>query len=174
LREGYPHIAAFGKSLSEMDFVLAHELTHACLLHAHMPLWLEEGITQVAEHDLTGRNPLIVDAEMAKKHKRFWKRHGLEAYWRGEGFAQPGKIQELSYQLSEILLRLLLDEHRPRWFGWDRSLQKKLHAFLQNAKEDDLGQSAAIAHLGFPLENLAAKFLGPGDWSLPQETERLP
>ncbi len=165
IRDGYPHVALHGKQLWAMENTLAHELTHVCLHHLSMPQWLEEGLAQMFEHNMTGRSLLEVDAEMAGRHKRYWGKHGLDEFWRGEGFSRPGKVQELCYQLAEILVRLLVEESRPRWFGWVREPQLRFFAFLRGANAADCGTEACQEHLQCDLSDLAAKFLGPGSWS---------
>ena len=165
IREGYPHVALHGKQLSLLENTLAHELTHVSLHHLAMPQWLEEGLAQMVEHDMTGRSLLVVNTEMAGRHKRYWGKHGLDEFWGGRGFARPGKVQELSYQLAEILVRLLIEEARPRWFGWVREPQRRFFAFLRGASVSDCGEGASTQHLGFGLSDLAARFLGPGSWS---------
>jgi hypothetical protein len=164
IREGYPHIAIHGKLLAILENTLAHELTHASLHHLSMPQWLEEGLAQMFEHDMTNRSLLLVDSQMANRHKKYWSKNGLEEFWHGSGFSKAGKVQQLSYQLGEILARLLVEEAKPRWFGWDRGPQKRFLAFLQNAKWSDCGEAAISEHLGVTLGDLAARFLGPGDW----------
>jgi len=164
IREGYSHIALHGSELCSLQNTLAHELTHAALQHLGMPLWIEEGLTQTYEHNLTSRNQILVTAEMAQEHKRYWKKHGLDAFWRGEGFTRPGRIQMLSYQLAEITMRLMIERFRPRWFGLDKGPTRRFFAFLQNANELDCGAAAAKNHLGSELGELVGEFLGPGDW----------
>jgi hypothetical protein len=165
IREGYPHVALHGKELWRLENSLAHELTHVSLHHLSMPQWLEEGLAQMFEHDMTGRLLLEVDAEMAGRHKRYWGKHGLDAFWRGEGFSRPGTVQELSYQLAEILVRLLVEESRPRWFGWVQEPRLRFFAFLRGASAEDCGEAACQEHLRYGLSDLAARFLGPGSWS---------
>lgn len=165
IREGYSHIALFGKQLWMIENTVAHELTHAALFHLGMPQWVEEGLAQTVEHDMTHRGLLAVDSEMAARHKRYWSRHGLDDFWRGEGFSRSGKVQELSYQLAEILARLMLEDARPRWFGWVKAPQQRYFEFLQQAGTADCGESACREHLGCGLSDLAARFLGEGSWS---------
>jgi hypothetical protein len=165
IREGYPHVALYGKQMWVLQNTLAHELTHVSLHHLSMPLWLEEGLAQMIEHDMTGRSLLMVDGELARRHKRYWGKHGLDNFWRGQGFGRPGKVQELNYQLAEILVRLLVEQGRPRWLGWDRGPQRRFFAFLRGAKESDCGEEACMEHLGFGLSDLAGRFLGQGAWS---------
>lgn len=165
IREGYSHIVLYGKQLWALEDALAHELTHASLQHLSMPLWLEEGLAQMFEHDMTGRQLLDVNEELASLHKRYWNKHGLDEFWRGEGFASRGKVQELSYQLAEILVRLLIDESQPRWFGLVREPQIRFFEFLRTARITDCGEEACEKHLQCDLSELASKFLGPGSWS---------
>lgn len=165
VREGYPHIVVYGKHLGLLENALAHEMTHAGLHHLSMPQWLEEGLAQMAEHEITGRELLIVDGELAGRHKRFWGKHGLDAFWSGEGFSRPGKMQALSYQLAEILVRLLFEDARPRWFGWVQEPRRRLFAFLRTAANADKGESACREFLGMGRSELAARFLGPGSWA---------
>ncbi len=166
IREGYPHVVMYGVP-EFLQPTLAHELMHASLSHLTHPLWLEEGLAQMFEHDMTGRGLLVVTSEVARKHKKYWHKNGLSGFWSGEGFGRPGKIQELSYQLAEILMRLIVEECRPRWFGLDRSRQQKFFSFLRAANAADCGEAAANEHLGRSLGDLAATFLGPGVWSPP-------
>ncbi len=161
IREGLPHVALCGTQLWALENTLAHELTHASLHHLTMPQWLEEGLAQMFEHDMTGRLLLEVDEEMAARHKRYWGKRGMDGFWRGESFSRPGKVQELSYQLAEILVRLLVEDAKPGWFGWGRGRQGQFFAFLRSAGAGDCGEAACREHLGCPLRDLAARFLGP-------------
>ena len=165
IREDYPHVALQCSQLADAGNTLAHELTHVALHHLNMPQWLEEGLAQMFEHDMTGRSLLQLDSKMARQHKRYWGKHGLDDFWRGDGFSQLGKIQGLSYQLAEILVRLLVEESRPRWFGWVRAPQHRFFGFLRQASISDCGEAACTTHLRFGLSDLAARFLGPGSWS---------
>jgi hypothetical protein len=165
IREGYSHVALHCRQLGRVEHTLAHELTHAALHHLSMPVWLEEGLAQMFAHNMTGSLLLVVDAEMAGRHKRYWGKHGLDTFWFGESFSRPGMVEELSYQLAEILVRLLVEESRPGWFGWGREAQRRFFTFLQQAGAADCGEAACREHLRFGLGDLAAKFLGPGAWS---------
>lgn len=153
------------RGLWMLENTLAHELIHASLHHRSMPQWLEEGFAQMFEHDMTGRSLLHVDGEMARRHKRYWRKHGLDEFWRGGGFSAPGRVQQLSYELAEILVRLLVDEARPRWFGFVREPQRRFFAFVRQADESDCGEAACREHLQYGLGDLAARFLGPGSRS---------
>jgi hypothetical protein len=164
LRDGHPHIALHGTNERVLQASVAHELTHAALHHLALPQWVEEGLAQMFTRNLGSQEPFHVDAAAGRRHKRYWAAHGLDAVWRGEGFSRSGRVQRLSYQLAELLVRLLIEDHRPRWFGLERTAQRRLAAFLREARAEDGGESAARAHLGFGLGDLAARFLGPGTW----------
>lgn len=164
IRNGYLQIVLNGGFAFETGAILAHETLHMTLSHLPMLLWIEEGLAQMFEHDMVERNVILIDEEMASERKRFWKKHTLNDFWHGEGFFKAGKMQNLSYQLAEILTRLLIEEHRPRWFGFVKEPQRRFFAFLRNAEIRDCGSESAKAHLGMSLSDIASRFLGPGEW----------
>lgn len=174
IREGYRHIAVWGIQLGDLERIIAHEMTHASLAHLSMPQWVEEGLAQMFEHDMAGRSPLLLDPRDARQHKQVWARRGLDDFWSGAGFYQAGKVQKLSYQLAEVLIRLLVEEHRPGWFGWRRARQHRFLDFLREADASDAGEAAARKHLGLGLRDVAAWFLGPGDWKPGMKTDETP
>ena len=165
IRHDCQHIVLWGKDLTSVDSTIAHELTHEGLCIADLPLWIEEGLAQIVEHDLTGRQLAPLTTKMAAIQKRYWRRFGLQAFWDGTAFGQASRVSELAYQLAEVLLRLLLDDSRPRWFGLVRSHRPKLVGFLSTASIADAGEAAAQKHLSMTLTELVARFLGPGDWA---------
>jgi hypothetical protein len=166
---GYPHIVIWGQQVIALQAILAHELTHAAFHHLGSPAWLEEGITQLVAHAAVGRPGLELTADGARRHKRLWATHGLGPFWWGAGFHRPGGLQQVSYELAEILLRLLIEEHRPGFFG--KGKRERLVEFLRHAKATDAGQAAAVEHLRFSLGELASRFLGPGEWE-PNRADR--
>jgi len=139
-------------------------MVHLSLSHMTMPQWIEEGLAQMFEHNMAERDAIYLDTEAANEHKRYWKKHSLDDFWRGEGFHRAGNVQKLSYALAEILMRLLVEEFRPRWFGFVKEPQKRFFAFLKNAMVQDCGAQSAQAHLSLSLSKIAGKFLGPGEW----------
>lgn len=166
IRDGYQRIAMYGETGDALDPTVAHEMTHLALHDRKMPQWIEEGIAQMVEHDLSGQNLLVVDGRMANRHKRYWREFGIDSFWYGEGFSTEGEVKVLSYQLAEILMRVLFEDHRPRWFGWDSSRVRKLIAFLKEARVEDAGEAAGRQHLGKGLQQIAGIFLGPGPWGV--------
>jgi len=65
---------------------------------------------------------------------------------------QSNSLAWLSYNLSQILLNLLRQQHR------------EIADFVRLARREDAGQNAALDCLGVDLGDLASIFLGPGDW----------
>ena len=55
-----------------------------------MPQWVEEGLAQVFDREITGAGTTMLSGEMAQRHKQYWAQHGLEAFWSGEGFSRAG------------------------------------------------------------------------------------
>lgn len=159
LRTSYDHVALLHLHQIDLFPSMAHELTHCVLSHLEMPLWLEEGLTQLFEHDL-GNKPFGLDPKDVGEQKSFWRREGLEQFWSGEGFSSPGDVQKYSYQLAEILLRLLLNDYQPRWFGLDQTPARAMMNFVRFANRDDAGEAAARQYLGLTLDEIAAKSLG--------------
>ena len=165
ISEGRPHVALHGREAWVRESALAHELTHAALHHLGGPQWLEEGLAQVVEQDVAGRPPAHLDGRRVAEHKRYWARHGLGAFWSGAGFARAGRVQGLSYELAEVLARTLLEDARPGWFARSYAARDRLLGFVRAARAVDAGEAACREHLGCGVGDLAARFLGPGDWS---------
>jgi hypothetical protein len=165
IRLGRPHVALHGREPWALEFTLAHELTHVALHHLDTPPWLEEGLAQVVEQDLTGRPPVHLDGRRAAEHKRCWGRLGLGPFWSGEVFGRAGRVQQLGYELAEILARLLLEDARPGWFRTSRAARDRLLGFVRGARAADAGEAPMREHLAHSLGDLAARFLGPGDWT---------
>src|SRR5262245_37775954 len=84
--EGYLHIALRPYPLETLQSTMLHEMTHACLAHLTLPLWLEEGITQLVEEAGTGQSRFFIDGKIAVEMRRYWQEHGLGDFWWGGGF----------------------------------------------------------------------------------------
>jgi tetratricopeptide (TPR) repeat protein len=134
--------------------VVAHELTHACLSHLPLPLWLNEGVTTIMEKTIFRETSIVVTHELAECHQKSWTSETVQAFWSGGSFHSPDSWQEMSYDLAEILVRNLLSDHRDRFLD-----------FLCGAHHADAGESAAEEILGVSLSEYAAMFLGEGEWA---------
>jgi len=93
-------------------------------------------------------------SELAERHQAYWNESTIQKFWAGTAHDEPGDPAELSYSLSGVLVQLLTEEHSSDAF----------RGFLENARPADAGQTAAYDHLNRDLGDLAATFLGPGNW----------
>lgn len=152
IKHGYTHIAAPYYDLPTARSTLAHELTHACLAHRRLPLWLDEGCATTAEQRLAPGHRPILDPELRDRHLAFWQEERMQQFWAGTSFQEPGDASELSYSLAEIMVSLI-SRDAPAFI-----------AFLRHARHVDAGQTAALDCLGMSLGDVAGSFLGPGDW----------
>jgi len=147
-KQGYVHLALRPTHLDSLQSVVLHELTHACLWHLSLPLWLEEGITQMIQ-----TAQITLEGTTAAEIRRYWQEHGLRDFWWGRGFFLDDEGQGASYELAEILYRILESDHR-----------RQLRDFIRHAHADDAGDSAAHQFLGKGIAAVASQFLGPGSW----------
>ncbi len=130
---------------------LVHELVHLCLTGRRLPVWLDEGLATHLERELTGRGAHRIDKESIAEQRACWNSETIQRFWSGESF-RLGDERTWSYGLAEHLVALLSRE-----FG-------DLGAFIGAARREDAGQAAARTHLDVDLSDVAAAFLGEGDW----------
>jgi tetratricopeptide (TPR) repeat protein len=154
LREGYVHIALQPGPLDMLQRNMLHEITHACLGHLSLPLWLEEGVAQLAEEEvLPSWRRFTLDGTGAEEIRQYWREHGLQNFWWGKGFYLHDAGQGYSYALAQILFRLIVADNR-----------RRVPDFVRHAHAGDAGDSAAREFLRKSLVELAAQFLGDGAW----------
>ncbi|WP_156492932.1 MULTISPECIES: hypothetical protein [unclassified Alcanivorax] len=151
INEGYGHFVFPSQDIDYAEPIAVHELTHACLVHLPIPLWLNEGIAVLMEDVLSG-NRLFLDKEMVERHQRYWNENTIQAFWSGESFMAIDEGQELSYNLAHILARNI---------SQDFSAFAK---FSNHANYEDAGESAAQEYLGLSLTQIVGSFLGEGNW----------
>ncbi len=148
------HVALRSATIEILERTVLHEITHACLGHLNLPLWLEEGITQMAEEAaLPAWSRFKINSEQASANREFWREQGLNEFWWGDGFFALDGMQQFSYQFAQIMFRLITSTHKQR-----------LPEFVRRACADDAGDSAARDVLGMGLAEIAQQFLGPGNW----------
>ena len=158
----YVHIATFEPPvLGMMNHVLMHELAHNLTCHLPQPTWLREGLAMFFESDISGGNVRALDRDFIKEHRAFWNPGTIQRFWKGESFSSV-EGQHVSYSLADTLFRLIRSDVRPAMDASQR--------FLLAAAWNDAGDSAARNYLGVGLDELAALFLGPGDWRPKPET----
>ena len=173
VHSGYTHVAMPWHDPLEAANTIVHELSHDCLAHLPLPHWLDEGVAvtlqkaiaptpralgesennSFASAIIDWRPPTMWD-ELAERHFAYWTEDNLQSFWAGTSFYEPGDPNELSYSLAEVFLKLLTE----------RADRPALHAFLQAARQDDAGQTAAMDILSVDLGEIAGTFLGEGNW----------
>jgi hypothetical protein len=153
LKRDYCHLIVPFHSVWAIKTVIIHELSHNCLAHLRIPLWLNEGVSQRMERELAwiGKDVLL-DRELASEHHEWWNETNIQDFWAGKSFHIPGQSQKLSYSLGQILVEVFSED-------WPSVLN-----FIAHADFRDSGQDAALRFLGRPLEDAVAGFLGPGNW----------
>lgn len=157
--EGYLHFVLNSLNPDEQEFALVHELTHAALFGVPLPLWLEEGLTQLMEETVLGGVGLHMNREEAERHRTYWADNGLEGFWFGSSFHRTDDGMELSYALSQVLVRNMISTGRERFFD-----------FARLATDLDAGEASCLRVYGCSLSDWAAQFLGPGEWEVAVRT----
>jgi len=173
IHSGCTHIAIPWQDETDAINAIVHELTHDCLAHLGLPLWLNEAVSVTlqkaiaplarppwqSEQDalfsasIDWRAPIMWD-ELAERHFAYWNESNIQAFWAGTSFFEPGDPNELSYSLAEVFLKLLSE----------RGNAGAMQVFIEAAVQDDAGQTAAHDHLGADLGEIAGTFLGAGNW----------
>ncbi len=146
--------------MNEAEATAAHELTHACLAHLPIPLWLNEGIAVTIESDMCGTYPLQMTPERLDQHSRYWNAETIQDFWNGKSFSSSDDGQSLSYELARYCVRSLSHDY------------EDFRKFANNANYRDSGESAAGDVYGGSLGGLIEQFFGPGDWSPNTEDAR--
>jgi hypothetical protein len=162
LEGGYGHVAIDAKTSFDLERTIVHELTHATLRHLPLPIWLNEGVTQVIEDLAIGRSNFWMNGDLAKQHREFWNADTIDAFWSGESFAFPDDGQMLSYSLAEVLFRNLSADFA------SESIE-----FVKRAHFSDAGAKALAETCGAKLSDRVAQFLGPGPWEPRREYPAL-
>ncbi len=168
---GCVHIAMVAPQNEQFDSsfrrVLAHELTHDALCELTLPRWLDEALAMHFEDRLGGGEWTIEDRlgphfevigtrAILREFKDWWTEERMQGFWSGELWNSEEDEQAFCYEMARTVFRLLRQavNNAPGPF----------RAFVEDADRKDGGEAAAVQHLGLSLGDLAAEFLGPGDW----------
>ena len=151
INEGYGHFIFPSQDITYAEPTAVHELTHACLSHLPIPLWLDEGLAVLMEDALAG-NHLYLDQEIVSRHQAFWNLQTIQEFWSGDSFSRIDEGQELSYNLAHVLVRNLVQNF------------EVFAQFCNLANYSDAGEQAAQEVLGCSLAHLVGSFLGEGDF----------
>lgn len=173
INTGYTHIALPWTDQFDVANTIIHELSHDCVAHLPLPLWLNEGVAMTLERAIgvpprpigqsdqtalygaaIGWRPPVMWDELAERHFAFWNEANIQTFWAGTSFYIPGDSNELSYSLAEVFVKFLTE----------RGNGEAFRNFLEASRSHDAGQSAAVDVLGADLGEIAGTFLGAGDW----------
>jgi hypothetical protein len=151
INEGYGHFVFPSQEIDYAEPIAVHELTHACLAHLPIPLWLNEGMAVLMEDVLAGQR-LFLDKEMVSRHQKYWNKETIQDFWSGESFFAIDDGQELSYNLAHIIARNISQDFTA------------FAKFSHSANYEDAGELAAQEFLGLSLTQIVGSFLGEGNW----------
>jgi hypothetical protein len=155
----FPLLALNTQSRYNLEATVAHELTHHALkpdprrgqFGAGLPLWAEEGLTQMMEEHVTRVTNFNFGREMLDRHRVLWDTIGLDGFVEGETFHSPeDERQELSYNLAEALVRSLLATRPQEFWAFARACYE----------EGDSPDHAARTHFDSSEAQLAADLIG--------------
>ena len=155
--EGYAHFAFPTTDYSSYRRVLVHELTHGCLAHLPIPVWLNEAMAMRMEDAICHSNSLTLDREIYQQHSAHWNSQTIQQFWTGESWEIPGEGFDLSYTLAQVIWRKIevdLGAHR-----------QAVLEFIASADKKNAGEAACNRIFGVNLGELVGDFLGEGDWS---------
>lgn len=120
--DAFPILAINAATHHAIENTVAHELTHHALVGANLPLWAEEGITQMMEERVAGGPNFTLNRERAERQRERWEGDQLEMFIAGQGFSSPHEDdQELSYHLSQWAVRAALDRDPKTFFAFLRA-----------------------------------------------------
>jgi hypothetical protein len=134
--------------LRAIEPVIAHEMTHACVQHLPLPLWLNEGLAVNTEQRLVdpGR-PLHTPQEMHTKHLAYWDEASIQDFWSGDSYRRTDDGNMLSYDLGRVMVEHLSGD-------WAR-----FRAFVLDARSEDAGAASSRKHLDIELGVMVAAML---------------
>ncbi len=152
LHTDYGHFAFPFMDMDEAEATAAHELTHACLAHLPLPLWLNEGLAVTMEGAICNYRPHDRH-ERLPEHMAYWNLATMQDFWSGDAFGRPDEGSSLSYELASWCVQALVRDY------------EAFVGFANGASFEDAGAAAALNHYGFDLGLLMEQFLGTGEWS---------
>lgn len=165
---GCSHYVTVKADLGALEPVIAHEMTHGCLAHLPLPVWLNEGLAINTERRLAPRGCARKRLhQLWDKHFAFWGEERIQEFWSGRSFLRPDDGNHLSYDLA----RILVEELAGNW--------EAFRNFVLDADWSDAGAASAARHLGTDLGELVSGLLGqpnaaawapaPGKWQMARQ-----
>lgn len=158
IKAGIGHFVTKADHLTNMEPVIAHEMTHSALSHLELPVWLDEGLAVNTERLVIGGTQYMrhTAQELREMHDSFWGEQEIQEFWAGNSFFRPDQGNMLSYELA----RILVEQMNKDWTAFVR--------FLRHARRTDAGATAARDCLGVDLGVYVCALLGrssPEEWA---------
>jgi hypothetical protein len=145
---GCSHYVSPRNDLAQIEPMVAHEMTHGCLGHLPLPLWLNEGLAVNTERRVTGvRYSTPTPDELHALHCRFWSAGRIQQFWSGKSFDRQDEGNKLSYDLARIIVEQLARD----WASFKR--------FVLRSNGADSGAAAARNCLGLDLGDVVLSLL---------------
>ena len=157
IHSGYNHLVFPSQDHSMYRTVSVHELTHICLGHLPIPLWVNEALAMTMEEVVCGSAVFDLDREKYDKHTRYWTPQSIQQFWSGESWRISVEANELSYNLAQVLWRKIETDLS--------ASREEIVKFVGSAHWDDGGESSFQRVFDLSLGALVEDFLGEGDWS---------
>ena len=154
---GYAHFAFPTVDYSSYRTVMVHELTHSCLSHLPLPVWLNEALAMRMEQVICGSDIFHLDQELFEKHAAHWNKETIQQFWTGASWKIPGNSSSLSYNMAQVLWRKIEAD-----LAASRS---QVLFFISVADWIDSGDTACTEIFGVSLADLVTDFLGDGPWA---------
>jgi hypothetical protein len=93
-----------------------------------------------------------MDNEQYSRHQSFWGSDEIQEFWSGDAFHRPDEGQELSYHLAQFAVNSLSQDY------------ESFIEFVNLAKYEDGGESAALEIYGSSLGYIIEQYFGGGNW----------
>ena len=139
IRAGCSHYVTVKSDLRTIEPIIAHEMTHGCVGHLPLPVWLNEGLAVNIENRLVGSHLTHTPQQLLEKHQAFWGGKEIQEFWSGTSFLRTDDGSLLSYDLARLMV-----EHMAKDWGVFRT-------FVLAADSVDAGSAAAREYLGIAL-----------------------
>lgn len=149
IRAGVGHFVAVKADLYSIQSMMVQEITHNCLAHLPLPVWLNVGIAVNTERQLVNKNSCGGCGSQQLHHKllAYWNEYAIQDFWSGASFQRADEGLQLSYELARIMVELLAKDWQP------------FISFVTHAHAEDAGKTAARAHMDMELGELACVLL---------------
>jgi hypothetical protein len=153
----YTHYAFPPMDYSSYRSVLVHELTHSCLGHLPIPLWLNEALAMRMQQVICSSDSFIIDQEIYERHVAHWNHENIQQFWQGDSWYIFNDNISYIYNLAQVLWRKIeTDLNAPR---------SAILQFIVDAHYEDGGEAAFQNTFGLSLGDLVTDFLGDGTWA---------